>query len=311
MVRIDHWFKNVFMVPGIVAAIGVDRNHVPSALGWNIVVGLFAACLVASSNYTINEMADAPFDRWHPVKHRRPAASGQISIRLGYVQWIALMVLGVGLGLTVSIPFAATLLVLWLMGCVYNLPPFRTKDVAYLDVLTESINNPLRLLAGWFIAGPASIAPSSLLLSYWMVGCYFMALKRFAEYRDIADPARAAAYRPPFAVYSEERLLTSSMFYGSAAMLFLGAFTVRYRFELILAFPLVALVMALYLKLAFKPRSPVQRPERLYREPLFMGACALCSLALLTLLVVDLPMLPQIFVPTAPTVQIPRPSPGP
>ena len=311
MARVDHWFKNVFMIPGIIAAIGVDREHVPPDLLWHILVGLAAACLVASSNYTINEMADAPFDRWHPVKHRRPAASGQISQPLGYLQWILLMLLGVGLGLTVSLPFAATLLALWLMGCVYNLPPLRTKDIAYLDVLTEAVNNPLRLLAGWFIAGPASVAPGSLLLSYWMVGCYFMTLKRFAEYRDIGDVARAAAYRPPFAVYTEEHLLTSSMFYGAAAMLFLGAFTIRYRFELILAFPLVALVIALYLSLAFKKSSPVQSPERLYREPTFLAACVVCALALLSLLVIDLPIIPQIFVPTAPTVQFQPPGPGP
>ena len=80
-----------------------------------------------------------------------------------------------------------------------------------------------------------------------MVGCYFMAIKRYAEYRDIDDPARAAAYRKSFALLHRERLLVSIMFYGSAAMLFLGAFIMRYRLELILAFPLVALVMAMYL----------------------------------------------------------------
>ena len=55
---------------------------------------------------------------------------------------------------------------------------------------------------------------------------------------------RAAAYRKSFAYYTPERLLVSIMFYASAAMLFLGAFVMRYRLELILAFPLVALVMA-------------------------------------------------------------------
>jgi 4-hydroxybenzoate polyprenyltransferase len=108
---VDHWFKNVFMVPGIIAAIGVDREHVPPDLIWHGLAGLAAAYLVASSNCTICEMADAPFDRWQPVKHRRPATAGQISQPLGYLQWILLMLLGVGLGLTVSLPFAATLLV--------------------------------------------------------------------------------------------------------------------------------------------------------------------------------------------------------
>ena len=26
--RIDHWFKNVFVIPGIVAAIGTDPDHI-------------------------------------------------------------------------------------------------------------------------------------------------------------------------------------------------------------------------------------------------------------------------------------------
>ena len=45
------------------------------------------------------------------------------------------------------------------------------------------------------------------------------------------------------------------VFYASTAMLFFGAFIIRYRIELILGFPLVAFTMAIYFKLAFKPRA--------------------------------------------------------
>lgn len=300
--RIDHWFKNVFVFPGIVAAVGIDPAHVASGLPMRILLGLLSVCLVASSNYVLNEVLDAPYDRSHPVKSARPVPSGQVSVPLAYVQWIALMLLGVGLGLTISKPFAVTVFVLWVMGCIYNIPPIRSKDLPYIDVLSEAVNNPLRMLAGWFIAGTASVAPASLLLSYWMIGCYFMGMKRYAEYRDIADPARAAAYRRSFAFYTEERLLVSVMFYGSAAMLFLGAFTMRYRLELILAYPLIALVMAVYLLLAFKQNSAVQRPEGLYREPLLMAAVIACTVLVGVLLLVDVPILHHIFSPTAPTI---------
>jgi decaprenyl-phosphate phosphoribosyltransferase len=84
-------------------------------------------------------------------------------------------------------------------------------------------------------------------------------------------------------------------------MLFLGAFVMRYRLELILAFPLVALVMAIYLLLAFKPNSAVQRPEGLYREPTLMTAVVGCALLAGVLLLVDIPPLAQVFTPTAPT----------
>src|SRR5581483_396684 len=97
---------------------------------------------------------------------------------------------------------------------------------------------------------------------------------------ELRDPAVAAAYRRSFAFYTPERLLVSIMFYGSAAMLFLGAFVMRYRLELILAFPLVALVMAIYLSLSFKEDSAVQRPEGLYREPRLMLAVGTCAIAM-------------------------------
>jgi 4-hydroxybenzoate polyprenyltransferase len=300
--RVDHWFKNVFVLPGIIAAVGSDPAHVPSTIWFNIIVGLFATCLVASSNYTINEVLDAPTDRFHPVKHTRPVPSGKVSIPLAYVQWIVLMLVGVGLGLLVSVPLAATLFVLWLMGCIYNIPPIRSKDLPYIDVLSESINNPLRMLAGWFIASTASVAPASLLLSYWMVGCFFMATKRYAEYREIGDPARAAAYRKSLGHYTLERLMVSIMFYASAAMLFLGAFIMRYRLELIIGFPFVAAVMAIYLSLAFKEHSAAQNPEGLYREPKLMIAVVACTLLMGALLVVNIPAMQTIFAPTAPTI---------
>jgi 4-hydroxybenzoate polyprenyltransferase len=300
--RIDHWFKNVFVFPGLIAAIGVDAARATDGLWMRILVGLASICLVASSNYVINEVLDAPSDRSHPVKRHRPTPAGKVSIPLAYVQWLALMVVGVGLGLFVSRPFALTVFVLWVMGCIYNIPPLRSKDVPYVDVLSEAVNNPLRMLAGWFIGSSGTVAPASLLLSYWMVGCYFMAIKRYAEYNEIGEQQVAAAYRKSFAYYTSERLMVSIMFYGSAAMLFLGAFVMRYRLELILAFPLVALVMAMYLDLSFKPDSAVQRPEGLYREPKLMAAVFACAVAMAGLMLVDIPVLQDIFNPTAPTI---------
>ena len=299
--RIDHWFKNVFVIPGAVAAVAMDPQHIASDIPKRAALGLASVCLVASSNYVINEVLDAPSDLAHPTKFTRPVPAGKVSIPLAYVQWLLLMVVGVGLGYCVSTPFAVTVFVLWIMGCIYNIRPVRSKDLPYLDVLSEAVNNPLRMLAGWFIVGTASVAPGSLLLSYWMVGCYFMAMKRYAEYREIADPVRAAAYRKSFRYYTEDRLLVSIMFYGSAAMLFLGAFVMRYRLELFLSFPLIALVMAIYLFLGLKPNSTVQRPEGLYREPTLMAAVITCSIAICILMLVDIPGLPSLIAPTAPT----------
>lgn len=299
--RADHWVKNVFVLPGIVVALAFDPAQLSSTmLAVRVVVGIFAVCLIASSNYVINEVLDAPFDRQHPTKRLRPVPSGHVNIPLAYVQWIGLMLAGIALSSTISLSFAATMLALWLMGCIYNIPPVRTKDLPYLDVLSESVNNPLRMLAGWYIVGTLAVPPVSLLISYWMIGCYFMAIKRYAEYKEINDPARSAAYRKSFCYYNERRLLVSIMFYGSHAMLFFGTFIMRYKLELILTFPLVALVMAVYLSMAFKKDSAAQRPEGLYREPVLMVSVVVCTVLMCALMFVEMPLLHRIFIPSVP-----------
>jgi decaprenyl-phosphate phosphoribosyltransferase len=296
--RIDHWIKNVFVLPGIVVALSLEPAQLTYSLFIHIFVGLLSICLIASSNYVINEVIDAPADIYHPTKYTRAVPSGRVSIRWAYAQWITLMIVGVWLGLSVSIHFVAMMVLLWIMGCTYNIPPLRSKDLPYLDVLSEAINNPLRMLAGWFIVDIPAIPPISLLLSYWMVGCYFMAIKRYAELRCMVNPVQAVAYRKSFGFYTEERLLVSIMFYASIAMLCFGAFIMRYRLELMLAFPMVALVMAVYFSLAFKENSAAQAPERLTREPILMASVIACSLLMGTLLLLDIPILHRIFAST-------------
>ena len=166
----------------------------PVRSAWRLAVALLAVCLVASSNYVLNELQDAPYDVHHPVKRHRPVPSGLVNVRVAYVQWIALGAVGVGLGLAVNVQIALTLLALWVAGCIYNLPPVRSKDQAYVDVVSEAINNPIRMLVGWFVVTTVVTPPASLLVSYWMFGCYLMAAKRFAEYRDFGrsgTPARS------------------------------------------------------------------------------------------------------------------------
>lgn len=296
--RVDHWTKNVFVLPGIVTAIALHPGSAGPHLWSKTLLGLLAVGIVASSNYTLNELIDGPYDRNHPTKRHRPVPSGQVHVALGYLQWLVLGAVGLALSFRLATTFGWTMAALWAMGCIYNVPPVRTKDIPYIDVLSEAVNNPLRMAAGWFLVTATSVPPASLLLSYWMVGCYFMAIKRFSESRQIGDRGAVAAYRRSIAFFTPERLLIAITFYGSAAMLFFGAFVMRYRLELILSFPLVAWVMAEYLSLGFEEDSAAQNPEQLYRAPRLMAAVVLCAIAMAALLLVDIPLMAVIFSPT-------------
>ena len=72
------------VLPGIVVALGTDPSVDRAGLGWRIVIGLLSVCLIASSNYTLNELIDAPFDRHHPTKHLPSGAvrAGERAARL-------------------------------------------------------------------------------------------------------------------------------------------------------------------------------------------------------------------------------------
>ena len=95
----------------------------------------------------------------------------------------------------------------------------------------------------------------------------------------------------------------SIVFYGSTSMLFLGAFIMRYRLELIAAFPFVAWVMAVYLSLAFRPNSAAQNPESLYKERGLMQAMIAVTIVMVVCLMMDIPVLHTLFSPTAPTTK--------
>jgi len=301
LARPDHWFKNVFMVPGVVLAWTASGRPSFTPFVTALVLAAVSACLVASSNYTLNEWLDAAEDRQHPEKRFRPAAAGRIRAKLAYLQWIVLGLVGLVLGRAVSTGFFWSAFALFVMGIVYNVRPLRSKDRAYIDALSESVNNPLRLLMGWYVLDSGLIPPASLLLAYWMLGAFFMAMKRFGELRHINDSAVAGAYRKSFRHYTPERLLISVMFYATAFGLFGGIFVIRYRVELVLAVPFVAGLMAMYMHLGLLPNSPAQHPEALFRYPGFVAYGCVTAIVLIVCSVIRLPWVDRLFETTIPS----------
>ena len=294
MMRLDHSVKQLFIVPGIVTAYVFCGLQITTRMVFSVLAGLAGMTLIASSNYVLNELLDAPYDRLHPTKRFRPAAVGRVTPSLAYAQWLLLALCGGFFCYEASTRVLICGVLLWLMGCVYNIPPTRSKDIAYLDVVSEAINNPLRFAAGWYMVPAVVLPPASLLIAYWMLGSYFMALKRFSEYRQIG-PEAAGLYRKSFRHYTEKTLLNSVTFYAASAMLFFGAFVMRYRLELVLTFPVIALLMAEYFNLSFIKDSAVQNPEKLVKEPRLMLLLVLCVFLFILLLVVDVPFVGMLF----------------
>lgn len=299
LARFDHATKHVFILPGIILAYALRDPDLENA-GFSIVAGLLSAVLIASANYVINEWLDRDFDAFHPSKSKRTAVNTSLSPPVVYLQYLFFAGIGLALAGKVGTLFLLVSIAFLLSGIVYNVRPLRSKDKAYLDVLTESINNPIRLMLGWTMLDHETLPPSSLLLAYWMGGAFLMGAKRLSEYREIAAGTGLQTlhrYRRSFQHYTETSLTVSCFLYGLLSAFFIAVFLVKYRIEYVLALPAFATLFALYFAISLETESVAQKPEHLFREWRLMMVSGITAVLLLVLTFVNIPVLTHLSTP--------------
>ncbi len=286
--RFDHWIKQLFILPGVWLAwmmVGGGLERLVST----VITGLLATSFAASANYVINEWLDAEFDKYHPVKKNRPAVTEGLDAGIIYCEYFCLLAASLIVANYINRPTLITVSILLIMGILYNVNPVRTKDIPYIDVLTESVNNALRFAIGWFCVTESFYPPLSFVMGYWMGGAFLMAAKRFAEYRMIGNPVQAKLYRKSFGGYSELRLLLSAIFYGFLAVFFCGVFLIKYRIELLLIIPFICGLFCYYLSICYKPDSAAQKPEKLFREKWLMLYVIILGVLFIVLYNINIP----------------------
>ncbi len=169
------WVKNLLVLLPLFAAHAYGD---PASAG-KAVLGLVVFCLLASTVYVLNDLADVVDDRHHPYKRRRPFAGGDLSLLTGWIIWPLLLAAACLLAGFLLPPLflgaVATYLVLTL---AYSL---RLKRLAVLDALTLAALYTLRVAAG---AAAISVEPSFWLLAFSVF--FFLSLafvKRYSELR--------------------------------------------------------------------------------------------------------------------------------
>jgi 4-hydroxybenzoate polyprenyltransferase len=137
-----------------------------------------ALSLCASGTYVVNDLLDRDRDRRHPVKRRRPFASGALAPAVGWA--MAPVLVGAAFGVALALPsaFAATLGLYLVTTLAYSLA---LKRVAALDVVVLAGLYVLRVLAG---AAATGVPVSEWLLAFCLFFFLDLALvKRYAELR--------------------------------------------------------------------------------------------------------------------------------
>ena len=291
--RPDHWLKNVFIVFGHVVAWTLVLNFQwDGGLLWKAFLSLIPACLIASANYILNEILDAPFDAMHPTKKLRGIPAGKVKVI--YLWWLKAALIAIAFALcwlwSFNWAYVAALGLLLLSGVVYNVPPLRLKDRAFLDVIAESFNNPIRLWLGYYaLVPPNSLPPSSIVLAWWFFGALLMTGKRYSEFRFIADKELSGRYRKSFQIYSEKTLILAMITYANLFCFCTGiAMAVYERLNnLVFVFPVIVLAVIAYFNHAMKEETARLEPEQLLKNPWIVFWTIVTGGATIALLLTD------------------------
>ncbi len=291
--RPDHWLKNVFILFGHVVALALVLDfEFDTGLLRMALLSLIPACLIASANYVLNEILDAPFDAMHPTKRLRGIPAGKVKVV--YLWWIkaGLIVSAFSLAYYWGFNWAyhASLLLLLISGVVYNVRPLRLKDRAFMDVIAESFNNPIRLWLGYYaLVEPRTVPPASIVLAWWFFGALLMTGKRYSEFRFINDAELSGRYRRSFKTYTEKSLILAMITYANLFCFCTGVAMAVYEKlnNLVFIFPLVVAAVLFYFNHAMKAETARLEPEQLLKNPWIILCTLVTSLATLWLLLVD------------------------
>lgn len=175
LIRPQHWIKNVFvLVPMFFGGVLFDLTTIESGL-----LVFLAFSFIASSIYCYNDIVDADADRHHPVKCRRPIASGEVSVSHAYLLMAVMAVLSATMIMLLPsserMGTAVVVAIYYVLNLAYC---SKLKQYAVLDVCIVAFGFVLRIVAG----GVAE----EVALSQWIVLMTFLLtlFLSFAKRRD-------------------------------------------------------------------------------------------------------------------------------
>jgi 4-hydroxybenzoate polyprenyltransferase len=181
--RPKQWTKNAFVFAGI-----FFDGRVFEIASMLRVIGAFGIfCLLSSAVYLINDLADIEKDRLHPVKRRRPLASGALKPTVAVVA--AVLFIGTCIPAAFVLDWRFGLITVMYAGLMI-LYSFRLKHVVIIDVMTVAAGFVLRVSAGTAVISATRFSP-------WLYVCttllaLFIAIsKRRHEFHLLAESANA------------------------------------------------------------------------------------------------------------------------
>jgi len=160
--RPRQWTKNLLLFAGLL----FSKNLFQVDLLFKAAVGFVIFCFLSGAEYIINDIIDLKQDRAHPLKSRRPIASGRLPVSLAVVVAVVLAIGGIVSSFLLSRAFGWIAVTYFVLVLGYTLV---LKRVVILDVIIIALGFVLRAVAGAAVIGVS--------ISSWLLICTtFLAL---------------------------------------------------------------------------------------------------------------------------------------
>jgi 4-hydroxybenzoate polyprenyltransferase len=154
--RPSQWAKNLLVFAGLLFGL---RLFDPIAVGR--AAGAFVIfCLLSGVVYLINDVADRKTDRQHPLKARRPIASGALPVSSAVTAAVVLGGIGLAGAFSLGLGFFTVAAGYLALLALYSGP---LKHIVIIDVLTIAIGFVLRAVAG--------AVAVDVEISHWLLVC--------------------------------------------------------------------------------------------------------------------------------------------
>jgi 4-hydroxybenzoate polyprenyltransferase len=178
--RPEQWTKNLF----VLGPLMFGQRLLDSASVLKALAAFAIFCALSGVVYLINDVADREADRRHPIKKRRPIASGALPVPAALGAAAVLTLIALPSAFLVRPQFGILAVSYLALLAVYSGP---LKHAVIIDVLTIAIGFVLRAAAGALAIG---VAVSHWLYVLIMLLALFLALsKRRHEIVLLADGA--------------------------------------------------------------------------------------------------------------------------
>lgn len=149
LLRVHHYLKNGLIILPLLFSGDLFQ--------WNLLgqtmIGYLSFCLIASSIYIYNDIQDIEKDKMHPIKKKRPIATGEISLKKAIIIGLLLFLAAIGCQTIGYLLFhnqgfiVSTVIMLgyFIMNLGYSKG---LKNVPIIDVMILALGFVLRVLYG-------------------------------------------------------------------------------------------------------------------------------------------------------------------